>query len=268
MIKSKVYENKKVLRKHRSSLEKFHAPYRGVSSKEDYTNNVLGTLHDLIYIQRTSGCKEEVRGHRQKDQDNFSLLLQGEGESATTNLDTAGNYCKVVEGTNIEQNLSDQLWTTSSGVVKKNLEKSIQIASDGKLDPGYISHQFSVKPGDILYIKLKIKAVTGKCDSVYIGADEVNSEGAMLKQLPITKEMTFFDYRIPCNQNEVIDLRLYLHKQPAVLEATTVEIEHFEIKLLQETDCHLTGLRNGMMTDLLAASQEIAFLKDNAKGGN
>lgn len=267
MVNQKEFTSTTLLRKHRPTTEKLHAPFRGVTSKEDVVNGFMGIVHDLYYVQRKAGLKDDERGLLQQEQDNTNLILFGEGE-ATTNLPTAGTYCKVTPAEHISQNLMDNVWTTSSGVVKKTVNSGVQISSDGLLDPAYISQSVSVKTGDCLYIRLKIKKVTGKCDAVKFGSDFINSEGENLKTVAFSSnDFVYVDHKLYCNQNEVINLRIYPHYQGQTLEPTTIQIDEFQVQYLEETPCSLPGLNQGMRHDLQSVDEVVRFIHKTKTGG-
>lgn len=262
------FTNNKLLRKHRPTTEKIHAPYRGVTSREDFINITMGMSHDLYYVQRIGGEKEGERGQVQNEEDNFDLVLFGEGTKATTNIGTAGHYCSLAGFAGISQNILDSVWTTSNGVVKTSVDDGIQVSSDGNLDPAFISQSVTVKPGDILYIRLKLKKIKGNCDAVKFGVDDINRTGPDLRTVVFpSSDFVYVDHKIYCTENQKINLRIYPHYQPKNLEATTIQIQEVLIKNLEETSVSLPGLNVGIKSKIDSLEESTTFLKSSIKGG-
>lgn len=261
--------NKKILlRKHRSTTEKIHAPYRGVSSREDVANVFAGMTHDLVYIQRKLGEKEGVDGLKQFDKDNLSLLLQGEGKKATTSLETAGTYTNIIDLPNASQKVSDSVWTLVGPVVKSTVGKNIQLVANGTSNNCYVKQSVPVRAGDIVYLRLKVKKVKGRVDDCSISF--ANSKGVLLSRKTISFEDTNFiyvDHKVYCEQNENIEVRIYVYDTPQVLEATTIEIENVKLSKLQETSFSMPGLRKGLLRKINESKETLRFLSDHMKGG-
>ena len=257
----------KIEKKHRPSFEKINAPYRGVSSKDDFVNAVHAITHDLVYTQIKSGGKEGKRGHQQQIDDNFTLLYAGEGERETATLPSAGVYSKIIEPANISQDLSSSVWTFSNGVVKTKSDNKITLNEKGLVSPAYLSGSLPVKLGEIIYIRFKGRVVEGDGKAFYVGVDNLNSEGEFLKHIELTSEMKWHDLKIYSNQSQLIDLRFYLHKLPEQLAKTTIEIDSLEIMRMEETNCSIAGISDVLNKELSVADNKIEFLKRNVKGG-
>ena len=248
--------------KHRLSVEKINAPFRGVTSREDFTNANAAIVHDLIYNQRISGYKDGVRGHKQQEEDNFSLIYHGEGYNATSSLPSAGKYIKANENLLISSNLIDTNWTTFNATKTLVGENKIQLSSNGLLDPAYISSQLEVNPGDIIYLRFKLKKILGNADSVYIGVDIINNNDSDLKRFNLTKNNTsqYYDKRLYCRSKETLTIKIYIHKDPEKLEPTTIELEDFSIQYLTETEVSLSGIDKAMKINLNEIEQKLEFL--------
>lgn len=258
-------ETHKLKKQYRPSFERVHAPYRGVSSREDFTNSTQAIKHNLVFTQIKSGAKKEKRGHKQQIEDNFTLLYKGEGEEATASLPTAGTYTKVVGPAQIVDDLTNDVWTPIDRTVKKGVGNKIQISESGVTDPAGVTAQLPLNLTDILYVRFKMRKVEGACDAVYLGTEDLNFEGPSFKHLELTNEFQWFDARFYSNQSQILDFIIYLHKDPSVLEKTTIEIEDIQFSLLEETECQIKGLSSDLNRNLRDDRQTIDFLRKNVR---
>jgi len=243
-------------KKHRHSIEKKNAPYRGVSGKEDFVNGTMEVIHDLVDIANISGEK----GHRKIIQDRMDLLVSGEGGGLESRLYQTGRICRVEES-----NWSTDLTTwqrVNNTTVTKN-GKTFIVSEGGLLDPAGIRLGIDVQPGDVYMLSMKIRPLTGKVDEIKWGASRINLGNKELETLNLTGKSTgvYVDKRLYCQHREQMEIALYLHDLPTTLAATSVEISDFHIYRVYEEEIRLKGLEMESKVELEEMSQEIKSLK-------
>lgn len=249
--------------KHRLSIEKYNAPYRGATSRYDFVNFYLGVTHDLKYIQNQLGFSSNFKGLKQKEKTNFEMLFIGEGSEPTATISSAGKYVHLLDDVEIDKDLST--WNTQNDAVVVKNEKSFNVKSAGLKDPVSISKTITVHPHDIIYIRFKIKKIKGRCDSIYIGTDNINGTGEDLKKINLINESTsiYVDKRLYCTQRETITFKIYLHKIPDTLESTEIKIEDISIRYMSEKDISIGSIEYELKSSLNNMEEKIKYLKNS-----
>lgn len=247
--------------KHRLSIERYNAPFRGASSRSDFVNFYLSVTHDLKYIQNQLGYSDNYFGMKQKEKTNFEMLFIGEGSQATASISSAGKYINAAEEVLLEKDLT--LWNPNNDIVVSKKLNKFNLKSNGLKDPAFISINLKVQPNEIFMVRFKIKKIKGKCDSVYIGAHSINGTGEDLKNvnMSLTSTSIYVDKRLYCTQREEVSLRIYLHKIPEKLELTEVEISDFSINYIHEKDISIGSIEYDIKPSLDSLENNIIYIK-------
>lgn len=243
-------------KKHRHSIEKKNAPYRGVSGKEDFVNGTMEVLHDLVDIANISGEK----GHRKAIQDRMHLLVAGEAGDLTSRFYQTGKICRV-QPTNLNVDLTT--WQKLNGTTVTKTATGFLVSEQGLLDPAGIKLGVDVQPGEIYMVSMKIRPVTGKVNELSWGAGRINLGNKDVEKIDLTGKSTgvYLDKRLYCQHREQMEITLYLHDLPTALAATSVEISDFHIYKVYEEEISLKGLETESKVELEEMSQMIKSLK-------
>lgn len=212
--------------------------FRGPTELEKYTNFVLETVHDLKLLGSVMDRNDFVQGHKgQTDfiNDNFTALVTG-GTTITSNVDTASTIYHPIGDVFEEINLVDNNWSEYGECQRFETQNGIQLHTNGLLDPSGIATQKYVEEGDILYIRVGVKYVSGDHDSFSLGSHDIGQgEGDITKyKLPQNGTIIYLDKRLYCKHREPISINIDVNNLPDFLEPTTVEITSIEIKYLRE----------------------------------
>lgn len=113
--------------KHKLSIERYRAPYRGVTSRYDFVNFYLGVAHDLKYGERQLGLDENFKGLKQKEEENFKMLFVGGDNTPTTNLSSAGKYVHIADNVPVNKDLRD--WTKQNDIQVSYIGNPVNIFS-------------------------------------------------------------------------------------------------------------------------------------------
>jgi len=243
-------------KKHRHSIEKKNAPYRGVSGKEDFVNGTMEVIHDLLDIANISGEK----GHRKAITDRMDLLVAGEEGELSSRFYQTGKICRVEEST---FNTDLTTWTkVNNTTVTKNGETFL-VSEQGLLDPAGLRLSVDVQPGDIYMLSMKIRPVSGKINELSWGASRINLGNKDIEKIDLTGKSSgvYLDKRLYCQHREQMEIALYLHDLPTALAATAVEISDFHIYKVYEEEISLKGLEVESKVELEEMSQMIKSLK-------
>ena len=254
--------------KHKLSIERYRAPYRGVTSKYDFVNFYLGVTHDLKYGENHIGLDENFRGLIQKESDNFKVIFTGENATPTTSLASAGKYVHIADDILIDKDLRNWQIQNEGEIKKFSNKESYNFSSKGLKDPVFISKTINLYPGEIAYIRFKIKKIKGNADSIYIGTDNINGTGEDLKKINLKNESSaiFVDKRLYSNERQSVLLKIYLHKIPQKLEPTEITIEDLSIQYMTEKDISVGGIENEIKPSLDNLEEKISYMKKR-KGG-
>lgn len=243
-------------KKHRHSIEKKNAPYRGATGKEDFVNGTMEILHDLLDISNISGEK----GHRKAIQDRMHLLIAGEEGTLSSRFYQTGKICRVEETT---WSTDLTTWQKVNGTTVVKTGDAFTVSEGGLLDPAGLRLGIDVQPGDVYMLSMKIRPISGKVNELSWGASRINLGNKELEKIDLTGKSTgvYLDKRLYCQHREQMEIALYLHDLPTALAATSVEISDFHIYKVYEEEISLKGLEVESKVELEDMSQMIKSLK-------
>lgn len=212
--------------------------FRGPTELGKYTNFVLETVHDLKLLGSVMDRNDFVEGHRgQTDfiEDNFGAYVSGDAP-ITASINTASTIYSPKGNVFETLDLMDSNWVTHGGCSKAKTAKGIKLTSTGLLDPAGISIQKYVEEGDIIYIRMGVKFISGDNTSFTLGSENINgNEGDQTKyKIPQNGSIIYVDKRLYCKQREPINITIDVTNMPDMLEATSMEIFDVEIKYISE----------------------------------
>lgn len=246
--------------KHRLSVPRFNAPYRGTSSREDFTNQVLAAAHDMTYLSKVAGL---IGGDGQaKDQaDSFDALYLGEGPGVKASVGAVGEYCRLLPGQLVETDLLDSSWIPYGNVTKQTLGEGIRLQANGALAPAGVKTTLQVEAGTVVLIRMRVRALSGG-DAFAIGSSRING-GEDFKSVPLVTEAPgiYVDKRLYCNSRETIELNIELLHDPAVLSGASVVIEDLRVQAMEVVAVNVPGLDNVLKPKLERAEQLASFLR-------
>lgn len=113
--------------KHKLSIERYRAPYRGVTSRYDFVNFYLGVTHDLKYGERQLGLDDNFKGLKQKEKENFDMLYVGGNNAPTTSLSSAGKYVHIADDVPVTKDLRN--WTKENDIQVSYLGNPVNLFS-------------------------------------------------------------------------------------------------------------------------------------------
>lgn len=250
-------------KKYKPSGTRANARYRGVTEIMQYHNFIMESVHDLNLLSHitTGNEKTQVIGHERAIEDNTLALFNGTREPAMYDTFTASKLCRTIKDDPITLPALEN-WEKVQGATVTKTATGYTIASDGKLDPKGIRTPLFVMPGDIIYIRLKIKAPFDILGFAF-GSENLNQGEGALKKMDVkkTNDGFFVDYRLYCKHQETIFLNLYVHHQPSELRAQSIEIQSFECMYFRELDVRPVPLNGELKTSLNQTRETINFLK-------
>lgn len=246
---------------HRLSVHRFNAPYRGVSSAQDFANQVAAVAHDMTYMSRVSGLVGQ-EGHAQQQDESFDALYLGEG-SLTTTMNTVGKYCNIKRKDVLTADLMNASWVAYGGATKQKTGKGFSLKTNGTGSPAGVKATLQVQAGQVLYIRARVKSVSTK-SNIAIGSGRINNGGTDLKKQTLfaTDGSLCIDKRLYCRSSELIDVTLDVTRDPSVLTAEEIVVEDFHVHLLNEVEVGVPGIDNVLKPRLERAEDIARFIRE------
>lgn len=224
----------------RTTVNRTNSRFRGPTELEKYSNFVLETVHDLKLLGSVMDRNEFIDGHRGHKviiKDNFESYVGG-GVPLEANISTASTIC-VGKGNVFENiDLLSTDWTTFGGCSKSAGDNGTILSTTGLLDPSGIAAQKYVEEGDIIFIRMGVKLLSGDGNSFSIGSRNINQGSGDVKKfkIPANGSTIYVDKRLHCLHREPITISIDVHNTPEQLVATSVEVFDIEIKYLSENN--------------------------------
>jgi|GEM_PF-2542842 len=239
----------------RPTMIRTNARFRGPTEIEKYHNMVLEAIHDMkllgTILDGNEMAEPEVKGHSDYIYENFSAYVSGttlDGEIPKVASHIASSsvlYYPIGEVFPPRLDLMDPtVWSTSLGVTRQLTNGVVRLHSQALTDPAGIYATKQVEEGDIIYIRLGIKVISGTIDTFAIGSRNINQgQGDMTKfQIPKNGSTIYIDKRLYCQHRESITINIDLHNIPNILAPVEVEIVHPMIVFLREQEVGLTPM--------------------------
>lgn len=222
----------------RPTLTRTNSRFRGPTELSKYSNYILETVHDLKLLGSVLDRNEFIHGHRgQTDfiKDNFVAYVGG-GEQITSNINTAATLYTPGKPVFDSLDLMDSNWTAYNGCTKTAFQDKIRLQSDGLLDPAGIGIEKQVEEGDVIYIRMGVRLLSGNGSAFTIGSHNINQNEGDVKRfkIPQNGSTIYVDKRLYCKHREPITINIDVQNVPDVLQETAVEIFNVEIKYMSE----------------------------------
>lgn len=253
-------------KRYKPSFHKANAPYRGVTSLNQYSNFVLESAHDILQLSHilTGNEKKGVTGHQKDVEKNFMSIMTGDEEVGRTNLFTSSTLRKIDK----ERALYTPpvlSWSKLNGCVVTDTGDGYELSSEGLLDPVGIYKNIYVQPGDFIYMRLKAKSVSG-AESFSFGSNN-KREGA--NKVGDTKQVTLvagegfkvFDYIIACKYAQTISLSINVHEKPNTLTPTKVIVKDVEVFYMQEKPVRISSFEKDIKPAINTIEERINSMR-------
>ena len=245
------------------SVARTNSRYRGVTKKIQYTNFLLEAVHDMTILCNimTGNEKTGMLGHELGIENNYLSIFNGDRDPGMYNIFTASKLCKAEKKKPLPLPALDKWEVVNNCTVTKKGDGFL-LKSPGLLDPCGIRTPLYVMPGQVLYIRLKLKN-TAPVDSFKFGSVNLNQNEGALKSLSFSQSNDgfFVDYRLYCKHQETIFLNLFVHHLPSSLKAQEIEVLSFEAMYFNELDVATMPLNHQMKSHLNQSRETINFLK-------
>jgi hypothetical protein len=224
--------------------------YRGQTELSKYTNYVLETVHDLKLLGSVLDRNEYLPGHRGHTdfiQDNVVAYVSGNAEITST-VDDATTLLHPLENVFDNLDVMSNTWSTYGGCTRKQTATGVELTTTGLLDPSGIATQKYVEEGDIIYIRMGVRLLSGPGTDFTLGSHDINQgEGDLKKyKIPQNGSIIYVDKRLYCKHREPISINFDVHYAPDTLNATSVEISDVEIRYISENSL-TTAPTNGVI---------------------
>lgn len=237
----------------RPTLLRTNSRFRGPSELNKYSNFILESVHDMKLLGSFMDRNEYIPGHKgQVDfiQENFSSYISGEGV-ITSRVNTATTVSHALRDVFDNLDLMNYEWTPYGGCSRVKSASGVILNSTGMLDPSGIQAQKYAEEGDIIYIRVGLKVLSGNITGFALGSYNINQgEGDISRyKIPKNGSIIYVDKRLYCKHREPVSLNIDVHNVPDVLAAASVEVVSAEVKYFSE---------NGLVvqpTDLVIKSQ-------------
>ena len=249
------------------TLTRTNSRFRGPTELGKYTNFILESVHDLKLLGSVMDRNEFVYGHRgQTDyiKDNFVAYVGGNAP-ITANINTASTLYTPGEDVFQAINLMDSTWTTNNGCSKTKTTNGVKLSTTGLLDPSGIATTKYVEEGDIIYIRMGVKFISGDNTAFTIGSRNINRGEGDLKRfkIPQNGSTIYVDKRLYCKHREPITINIDVHNVPDVLKATAVEVFDIEIKYMSENSLTVEPINTNVKSKINNLEDNIRNIMNN-----
>ena len=231
------------------SLERHNAPYRGVSSRQDYVNFHLAVTHDLLHLYNTSGYNENIKGHKNIVENNLSSIFEGTKEIELATY-SAGTIKKVIRQ---NEKLSDLSTWTKPSLTYGEVDPIEEgwLLTPPELEKGFfeLEHIYHVSAGDKLLIRFKIEDWSP--DTTYqFGALNFDSAGHNFKRLESNEwsdgdeiKSSYFEHTLRFNEERDVRLAIQTtNSSNGQLSNKPLKISEFGIYEIEETEVYNRSL--------------------------
>lgn len=224
------------MRKHRHTLERRNAPYRGLSRQEDFVLPYTKAVRDLTRLLYIAG--EE--GHRQQTDGLLDRMVAGRKGDLRHSVLPGGKIVKVEQA---EWGQSLDGWESVGGATVTPEGRGWLLSEEGLLDPAGVRLRVAVNPGDVLWMSMFVRPSSGDVSGIRFGSSRINNGEEELKNIDLSEEIDgiWVDKRLYCDEKEEVEMSILLHKEPSILGAGAIYIEDFEWGFAFETETGLTG---------------------------
>lgn len=252
---------------YRPTMMRTNSPFRGPTEINKYSNFILESVHDMKLLGAMMERNDYIQGHKgQADfiYDNFAAYISGDAP-VRANMATAG-VIRHPQGDVLDSmDLMDLNWVAYGGCTRAETESGVTLQTTGIQDPSGIATQKIVEEGQIIYIRLAVKLLSGQGEAFSVGSHDINQgEGDMKKfKIPQNGSTIYLDKRLYCKHREPISINIDVHNLPDMLEPTKVEISHVEIKYLSENDVSVTPIDTSLKTRVNSLEDRIQNIINN-----
>jgi hypothetical protein len=217
--------------------------YRGQTEIEKYANFVLESVHDIKLLGSVMDRNDYIDGHRGQSDfiyDNFSAYVSG-GTPITANINTASVLYSPLEELLKRDDkgyvdLMDMAWSQNNSCARTKTPTGVQLSTAGLNNPEGLMTVLNVKEGDIVYVRLGVRFISGDNTSFAIGSKNINQNTGDLKKFPLPENGSsiYIDKRLYCKHREPISINIDVQNTPSQLEATVVEVFDVEVRYIME----------------------------------
>lgn len=253
----------------RPTMIRTNSRHRGPTELMKFTNFVQEAVHDMTLLANTMDGNDQLRkdGHSDFIYNNFAKLVSGTDEGIAANAPSASTLCHPTNNVFKNLNLLGSEWATYGNATISGSDGVYQLYSPGTSDPAGISTQLLAETGDIIYIRMAVRLLSGDTQSFSIGSENITSgtEKGSIKSfsIPQNGSTIYIDKRLYCQQRETINLNIDVHRLPDVLQETQVEISSVEIKYMTENNVALESSNGSLKPKIDSLSDKMKSIITN-----
>lgn len=237
----------------RPTMIRTNARYRGHTESHQYSNYIGEAIHDLKLLGKVMDYNEndptEFVGHSNYILNNMAASVSGATRVKSTIPDAATlvhvkDDVVNTSGAKIADLLNTSTWSAYGGCTKSMTNGVMRLVGAGTQTPCGIGTQLMVEEGQIIFIRLGVKLISGNGSSFGIGSHNINRNTGDMKDSKLVQNggIIFIDKRLYCKHREPITINIDLQYLPDKLAQATVEITDLEIRYATENELSLGPL--------------------------
>lgn len=251
----------------RPSTIRTNSRFRGPTELGKYTNFILEAVHDMKHLGTVLDRNDFIVGHKgQTDfiQDNLAAYLNSEAP-VTSYIDTATTLYHPFAHAIEDIDLMSPAWMVYGGCTKTLSGDATRLSTTGLASPSGIAIVQNVEEGNILYIRMKVKYISGDHTSFSIGSSNINQgEGNQEKfEIPENGSTIYIDKRLHCLHREPISINIDVQHSPDALEPTVIEVSNVEIKYMTENELKLTPINTTIKSKVNSLEDRLKNIINN-----
>ena len=241
--------------------------FRGPTELDKYANFILETVHDLKLLGSVMDRNDFIDGHRGHTDfidDNFTAYVGG-GAPITSNIETASTLYNPIGDVLDSTDLMNTIWVARNGCTKTKTSTGVKLTGDGLLDQAGVAATKYVEEGDIIFLRMGVRLLSGDGSAFAIGSHDINQgEGDMKKvKLPQNGSTIYVDKRLYCKHREPITINIDVYHLPDMLRAATVEVFDVEVKYLREHHVTVEPTNTVIKSQINALENKIRNIMNN-----
>lgn len=238
-----------------------NARYRGPSEVSKYHNFVGEVLHDITLLGKIIDTNElnQIKGQSDHIKENLSAYFSGDTGEVYSNTRTATTLIGVDSPLLEEVDFSLPGWIEYGDCVAE----TNTLQSPGTSDPCGVRYPVGVQEGQVIYIRMFVKLLTGTAQYFTIGSHNVNQGEGSLSTFNINSTGRWVGHYITCKHKEEIDITVDVHRLAQTTFAGKVQISDASIMYVDRRDYNLEPLNIGLKAKLNVLEREIQNIIKN-----
>jgi hypothetical protein len=223
--------------------------------------------HDISLLARKLDRNEFIfqleRGQSDFIKDNMAVYFNGENRPLTSNVGSAVKLIELQDPTPVVTDLVNTAWVAYGGCVKGGNASERTLESPGTQNPSGVGTTLTVVEGQVIYIRMKVRKISGTGTTLTLGSVDVNNGEGFLTPvtLPSDGSTIYIGVMVECKHKESITLNVDLAR--GANTTLTVGISDLTVSNLEIDNLHLQASNGTLKQRINILQDEIENIMNN-----